>query len=75
MRRMKFLIGIAFVAIIGALIFAGVAMVRDGRDGKPKTPSMMRALAVRVGLSVALFLCILLSYKLGWIRPTGLPLH
>jgi len=75
MARMKYLVAIAFVAIIGALVFAGVAMVRDGRDGKPKTPSMMRALALRVGLSVLLFLCILVSYKLGWIKPTGLPLH
>jgi hypothetical protein len=33
---------------------------------------MARALAVRVGLSVLLFLCILISYKLGWIQPTGI---
>ena len=70
---MKILIALAFVAIIGALFVAGVAMVRDGRDGKPKNKSMAWALALRVGLSVVLFLCILISYKLGWIRPTGLP--
>jgi hypothetical protein len=29
---------------------------------------------LRVGLSVLLFLCILLSYWLGWIHPTGIPL-
>ena len=34
---------------------------------------MAKALAWRIGLSLALFLFILLSYKLGWIRPTGLP--
>ena len=71
---MKYLIAIAFVGILGALAMAGVFMMRDGRDGKPKTDRMMRALAVRVGLSVLLFLFILLSYWLGWIRPTGLPL-
>ena len=70
---MKYLIGIAFVSIIGALIFAGVSMVRDGRDGKPKTGSMMRALALRVGLSVLLFLCLIGSYLMGWIQPTGIP--
>lgn len=75
MAHMKYLVAIAFVAIVGALVLAGVAMVRDGRDGKPKTPSMMRALALRVGLSVLLFLCVLVSYKLGWIQPTGLPLR
>ena len=73
---MKYLIGIAFVCILGALAYAGVAMLRDGKDGKStKSPAMMRALAVRVGLSVALFLCILISYKMGWIHPTGLPLN
>ena len=71
---MTYLIGIAFVAIIGALVMAGVFMMRDGRDGKPKAGSMMRALALRVGLSVALFACILFSYWAGWIHPTGIPL-
>lgn len=70
---MKYLVALAFIAIVGALVFAGVSMVRDGRDGKPKTPRMMRALAFRVGVSVALFLCLLAAYKLGWIQPTGIP--
>ena len=72
---MKYLIGAALVLIIGALASAGVFMMRDGRDGKPKTSNMMRALAVRVGLSVLLFLCILIAYKMGWIRPTGIPVE
>jgi hypothetical protein len=71
---MKFLlIGAALVLIIGALASAGVFMMRDGRDGKPKSGNMMKALALRVGLSILLFLCILVSYKLGWIQPTGIP--
>jgi hypothetical protein len=71
---MKTLIVVAFIAILSALAFAGVAMIR-GREaeGRPKKPTMMRALALRVALSVALFLCILLAYKLGWIAPTGVP--
>ena len=36
---------------------------------------MARALALRVALSVALFLIILLSWKMGWIQPTGLPVR
>lgn len=71
---MKTIIILALIAILGVLIVAGVSMIRDGRDGKPKTNAMMRALALRVGISVALFVCILAAYKLGWIRPTGLPL-
>jgi hypothetical protein len=27
-----------------------------------------------VGFSILLFLCVLLAWKLGYIRPTGLPL-
>jgi len=46
-------------------------MVRDGRDGKPKTHSMVNALALRVALSILLFVCLLGSYKMGWIQPTG----
>jgi NADH:ubiquinone oxidoreductase subunit 6 (subunit J) len=71
---MKYLIALAFVGIVGALALAGVFMLRDGRDGKPKSGNMMRALALRVGLSVLLFVCILLSYWAGWIHPTGIPL-
>jgi CHASE2 domain-containing sensor protein len=71
---MKILIALAFVGILGALATAGVFMLRDGRDGKPKTGNMMRALAVRVTLSVLLFACILLAYWAGWIQPTGIPI-
>ena len=71
---MKVLIAVAFIGILGALAAAGVFMMRDGRDGKPKTGNMMRALALRVALSVLLFVCILVSYWLGWIHPTGVPL-
>ena len=39
-----------------------------------KTNRMVNALALRVALSVALFLFILVSWKLGWIQPTGLPI-
>ena len=71
---MKVLIALAFAAIIGALALAGLFMLRDGRGGKPKSGNMMRALALRVALSVLLFACILFSYWAGWIHPTGIPL-
>jgi len=71
---MKILIGLAFVAILGALALAGLFMLRDGADGKPRSGKMMRALALRVGLSVLLFAAILLSYAMGWIQPTGIPM-
>ncbi|MEN9375389.1 MAG: hypothetical protein RL710_546, partial [Pseudomonadota bacterium] len=33
---------------------------------------MARALAMRVGISILLFACILLAWQLGWIHPTGI---
>ena len=69
---MSWLVGIAFAVILGALVFAGVFMLRGG-DGASRSGRMMRALAVRVAMSVALFLCILVAWRLGWIHPTGIP--
>ncbi|MFN3304583.1 MAG: DUF2909 domain-containing protein [Roseateles sp.] len=69
---MKILIAFAFIGILGALAAAGFFMLRNGRDDK-RGPNMARALAVRVAVSVALFLVILVSWWMGWIEPTGLP--
>ena len=71
---MKTLIALALAGIVGVLVLAGVFMFRDGSDGKPKAGNMMRALALRVTLSVLLVAFILLSYWMGWIKPTGIPL-
>ncbi|MDE2401518.1 MAG: DUF2909 domain-containing protein [Burkholderiales bacterium] len=71
---MKFIFVFALLAIIGALVMAGRALLKDGRDGQTKSKRMLHALAWRVGLSVGLFAFILISYKLGWIHPTGIPL-
>ncbi len=69
---MKFLVVIAFVGILGSLGSALWFMMRDGQGGRAKTSNMARALAVRVGLSILLFLCILAAWKLGWIQPSGI---
>ncbi len=71
---MKTIILLGFVVILGALAAAGLFMLRRGGDRKKQGPQMARALAVRVGVSIALFLFILLSYQMGWIKPTGLPM-
>jgi hypothetical protein len=70
---MKYLVLLAFVAILGSLGSALFFMMKDGRDGKPKSSNMVRALALRVGLSILLFICILLAWRLGYIQPTGIP--
>jgi hypothetical protein len=84
---MQFLIALAFIAIFASLAAALFFMVRGGqppKDGTPTSPhaagstdkrnkAMARALAVRVGVSVVLFICVLLAWKLGYIHPTGIP--
>lgn len=74
MHRMKIVFLLALGAIVLALALAGRALLRDGRDGQPKSNRMLHALALRVGLSVALFVFILVAYKMGWIQPTGAPI-
>lgn len=71
---MKLVFLFAFIGILGALAAAGLFMLRNSSANKQRGPRMARALAVRVGVSVALFLFILLSYFMGWIQPTGVPL-
>ena len=70
---MGYLVAIAFLAIVASLGTALYFMLQDGRDGKPKTNHMARALAFRVGFSILLFVCVLIAWKLGYIHPTGVP--
>ncbi|TNF55256.1 MAG: twin transmembrane helix small protein [Burkholderiales bacterium] len=77
---MKYLVILGFVAIIGSLAAALVFMMRGDRapgdesDNAPRNNHMARALAFRIGFSVLLFVVVLISYFMGWIQPTGLPL-
>ena len=74
---MKYLVVLAFIAILSSLAAALFFMMRGGQndaaDDKAKGKRMARALAVRVGLSILLFLCLLVAWRLGYIQPTGLP--
>lgn len=70
---MKIVMVLMLVAVLGALASAGVFMLRRGREGEKRNNHMARALAVRVGLSVAVFLFVLFSWAMGWVKPTGLP--
>ena len=70
---MNILIGVSFAVILAALAWAGVAMLRGGRKEGSKGGDMMRALAVRIAVSVLLFACIVIAWWLGWIHPTGIP--
>jgi cytochrome bd-type quinol oxidase subunit 2 len=65
---MKILVALAFILIIASLGSALFFLMRD----KGKSNRTVHALAMRVGLSVALFLLLLGAYKMGWIQPTGI---
>jgi purine-cytosine permease-like protein len=75
---MSWIIAVALLGILAALATAGLFMLRRGHDDDRKDGQadkrMARALAVRVALSVALFLFIMLAYWMGWISPTGVPI-
>jgi hypothetical protein len=65
---MKIFVATGFIFILGSLGFALFFLMRD----KGRSNRTVNALALRVGLSICLFLLLLLSYKMGWITPTGL---
>ncbi|AHV94046.1 twin transmembrane helix small protein [Bordetella holmesii] len=62
---------IVIVAFIGILVSLGSALFYLMKD-KGSTNRTVNALTVRIGLSVALFLFVLLANHFGWIQSTGL---
>lgn len=69
---MFYLVTIALIAIVASLGAALFFMLRPGTSSTHASKKMARALAMRVGLSAALFVCILVAWKLGYIHPTGI---
>jgi Protein of unknown function (DUF2909) len=59
---------IFFAAILASLAVALVALFRRGDHSQ----TMLRALTIRVSLSVLFFLLLLLGWYLGLIEPHGL---
>jgi len=69
---MTFFVAIAFLAILASLASALFFMLRGSSQNPEKSKRMAYALAIRIGVSVVLFICILVSWKLGIIQPTGI---
>lgn len=65
---MKIVVVAGLIAIVTALFAALVFLYRDRGQGT----RMVKALAIRVGLSVSLVAFLLVAYWMGWIAPTGL---
>ena len=65
---MKLIVAIAFILIIASLASALVYLMKD----KGKSQRTVRALALRVGFSLTLFILILIAHHYGLIQPTGI---
>ena len=65
---MRIVVIIGLIAVVAALIVAGVFLYRDkGRGNR-----VVITLAIRVLLSMSLVAFLVFSYWMGWIAPTGL---
>ncbi len=62
---MKAIVLILLAAIVIAL-FSGLFFLVKDKD-HPNSPRLLTALKVRVGLSIALVLLLVVSYQYGWI--------
>jgi hypothetical protein len=69
---MSYLVALAFVVILGSLAAALYFMMRGGQPETIKSKRMARALAMRVGFSILLFVCVLVAWMMGVIHPTGI---
>ncbi|HLU78993.1 MAG TPA: twin transmembrane helix small protein [Burkholderiaceae bacterium] len=67
---MRILVLLAFLGIVASLVSAGVYLMKD----RGQTNRMVNALTIRIGLSIVLFLFVLLAGRLGWIQATGIPI-
>ncbi len=67
---MHIIVVVAFILIIASL-FSGLYFVMKD---KGKSNRAVNALTFRIGFSILLFVFILVSYRMGWIHPTGIPL-
>jgi hypothetical protein len=65
---MKWIIPVALLFIVGSLGSALYFMMKD----KGGSSRMVYSLMLRIGLSVLLFVGILIAYYFGWIEATGI---
>ena len=65
---MKWIIPIALLIIVASLGSALYYMMR----GKGNSSKMVHSLMLRIGLSIALFIGILLAHYFGYIEATGI---
>jgi hypothetical protein len=69
---MRWIVILCLVAIVVSMGSALYFMYRDGAKDGAGGNRMFKALALRVGLSVGLFVCLMVAYKLGYIGAKGI---
>ncbi len=69
MEPIKILVLVVLFAIVFSLGSALFHLAKGTGDSK----KMVRALSVRVGLSLVLFILLMAAYALGLIKPNGAP--
>ncbi len=70
---MKYLVVIGLLLILASLGTALFFMLRGSKGDTKKSSNMAKAITIRIGLSVLVFVCILVGWKLGYIQPSGIP--
>ncbi len=65
---MKIIIILLFLAALGSLASAMVFLVKD----KGETNRTAKALTYRIGISVLIFVLLMLGYFAGYIKPHGI---
>lgn len=70
----RILVIAVFIGIVASLGSALFQLTRSTGDSK-HSKKMVRALAIRVGLSVALFLLLMIAWYAGLIAPHASPLQ
>lgn len=68
---MRIVVLLAFLGIVASLVSAGVYLMKD----RGETNRMAYALTIRIGLSILLFLFMLLAWRMDWIQATGIPIR
>ena len=65
---MRWIVILCLLAIVVSMASALLFLLRGGDGGSPR---MLRALTMRVAISVGLFVFLMVSYKFGLIGPQG----
>lgn len=60
---------VGFLVVIVIALFSGLFFLVSDEGNKRRT---LRALSIRIGLSLALILFLVVGYLMGWIKPHGL---